>query len=263
MGILSDFEHRLENLFEGVFNKTFRSGVHPLEIGRRLIREMEEKRTISINETLAPNLFRVSLSAPDFEKFSTFSGTVSAELSKLLMEQARRRGYSLLTAPRIIFTEDDSLREGDFRVQGQVASEAAMSGAAQSAATPSPPSIPETEREAMFMPAPEAKVAAGAATIVAYLVVTMGEDAGKAYPLAKEQVTLGRASGNDIVMGDLQVSRRHAMITRRPDGFVVADLHSTNGTSINGHHIEEGLLDEGDILTLGSTNFRFTADNPE
>ncbi len=262
MGILSDFEHRLENIFEGVFNKTFRSGVHPLEIGRRLIREMEEKRTISINETLAPNLFQVSLSIPDYERFSSFSGTVSAELSKLLMEQAHRRGYSLLTAPHIVFTEDAALREGDFRVHGQVASEAATRGEAPAGDLSTPP-VPEAEMEAMFIPAPEAKAFARAATRVAYLVVTTGEEAGKAYPLAKEQLTLGRASGNDIVMGDLQVSRRHAMITRRTDGFVVADLHSTNGTSINGHHIEEGLLDEGDILTLGSTSFRFTAENPE
>ncbi len=268
MGILSDFEHRLENLFEGVFSRTFRSGVHPLEIGRRLIREMEEQRTISINETLAPNMYQVTLSPPDYERFSGFAGTVSAELSKLLMEQAARRGYSLLTAPRISFEEDVGLREGDFRVHGQVASEAAPAPAASPAAEPALPSPPplseaeavtggEPEAEAMFMPAPSVSKAAPALP-VGYLVVTSGEDAGTVYALAKEQMTLGRAASNDIVIPDPQASRRHAIITRRPDGFVVADLHSTNGTSINGHRIEEGLLDEGDILTLGATSFRFT-----
>ncbi len=259
MGILSDFEHRLENLFEGVFSKTFRSGVHPLEIGRRLIREMEEKRTISINETLAPNLFEVTLSTPDYERFASFSGTVSAELSKLLMEQAQRRSYSLLTAPRILFAEDASLREGEFRVHGQVASEATPqaveSAPAPQTPTPSPPA-PASEMEAMFMPAQPVRGAAP--PLMAYLVVTEGEGSGTVYELSKEQVTMGRATGNDIVLGDPQVSRRHAMITRRPDSFLVADLHSTNGTLINGHKVEEGLLDEGDILTLGSTNFRFT-----
>lgn len=239
MSILSDFEHRLESIFEGVFTKTFRSGVHPLEIGRRLIREMEEKRTISINETLAPNMYQVILSPQDYERFSSFSGTVSAELSKLLIEKAHRRGYSLLTSPHIVFSQDRSLREGDFRVRGQVASE---TGEAPRPSAPAPIPIPA--------PAPEAPPAR--------LLAIDGAASGEVYALRKEQITLGRAASNDIVIADPQVSRRHAIITRRQDGFVVADLRSTNGISINGHRVEEGLLDEGDILTLGSTDFRFT-----
>ncbi len=250
MGILSDFEHRLESIFEGVFTKTFRSGVHPLEIGRRLIREMEEKRTISINETLVPNMYQVILSPQDYEKFSSFSATVSAELSKLLVEQAHRRGYSLLTAPYIVFGEDPSLGEGDFRVRGQMASETAAAPP-PSTSPPAPPPLP-------VPPSPETPLPRSAEAVPAYLVVTRGEGSGAVHALLKEQMTLGRAAGSDIIIADSQVSRRHAMITRRPEGFVVADLRSTNGTSINGHRIEEGLLDEGDILTMGSTSFRFT-----
>jgi len=262
MSILSDFEHRLESIFEGVFTKTFRSGVHPLEIGRRLIREMEEKRTISINETLAPNMYQVILSPQDYERFSSFSGTVSAELSKLLIEQAHRRGYSLLTAPHIVFSQDRSLREGDFRVRGQVASE---SGEAPRPSAPAPIPIPEPATASPETPSPSsAKVAPEAApepapeAPPARLLAIGGAGSGEVHALRKEQITLGRAAGNDIVIADPQVSRRHAIITRRQDGFVVADLRSTNGISINGHRVEEGLLDEGDILTLGSTNFRFT-----
>ncbi len=260
MGILSDFEHRLEGIFEGVFTKTFRSGVHPLEIGRRLIREMEEKRTISIKETLVPNMYQVFLSPPDYERFSSFAGTVSAELSKLLMEQAQRRGYSLLTAPRIIFIEEPSLKEGDFRVRGQVASETAATPQPVTPPAPSPEPAPLLQETPW--PGPDEKPEAAAEPLSAYLVVTGGEGAGTAYALTRERITLGRAAGNDIVLIDPQVSRRHAMIARRPEGFIVADLHSTNGTSINGHHIEEGLLDEGDVLTLGSTSFRFTTEAP-
>src|SRR5690606_30569942 len=69
-----------------------------------------------------------------------------------------------------------------------------------------------------------------------------------------EQLTVGRSSGNDLVLVDPEVSRRHIRITRRADGFAVEDTGSTNGTFVNGQRITHlTLLQDGDTIDLGDT----------
>ena len=70
---LQRFERRLERLVEGTFSKAFRSGgLQPVEIGRRVGREMDAGRTLGVRGTIAPNKFTVWLSADDLESFSGF-----------------------------------------------------------------------------------------------------------------------------------------------------------------------------------------------
>ena len=59
---LRDFERRLGGLVEGLFSKTFRSGVQPVEIAKRVVRSMDDGKQVSMNEVWAPNRFEVSLS---------------------------------------------------------------------------------------------------------------------------------------------------------------------------------------------------------
>src|SRR5688500_14866007 len=62
---LQQFERRLERLVEGVFAKAFRSGLQPVEVGRRLTREMDLHRTVGVRGVLVPNWFEIALSAAD------------------------------------------------------------------------------------------------------------------------------------------------------------------------------------------------------
>jgi len=117
---LQQFEQRLERLVEGVFAKAFRSGVQPVELGRRLAREMDLHRTIGVRGPIAPNHFRVLLSPSDHERFSSFSESLVRELSDAVREHARDEGYGLVGPVEIAIEEDPGLGAGEFLVASEL-----------------------------------------------------------------------------------------------------------------------------------------------
>ena len=72
-------------------------------------------------------------------------------------------------------------------------------------------------------------------------------------------VTIGRLPECDIALGDPNVSRHHAEIRPRGDGFVLVDLGSTNGSRVNGVRVTERELRDGDELAFGNTRLTFQA----
>src|SRR5262249_18749259 len=90
---LQRFERRLERLVEGAFGKAFRSGLQPVEIGRRIAREMDAGRTLGVRGTVVPNHFTVTLSVDDTERFAGFSEALAHELTDAAREHAREEGY--------------------------------------------------------------------------------------------------------------------------------------------------------------------------
>jgi hypothetical protein len=97
----------------------------------------------------------------------------------------------------------------------------------------------------------------------ALLVVERGPTPALRFSLNSEQTTIGRGAGNELVLADQEVSRRHARVVRRVDGFAIEDIGSTNGTFINGQRINHlTLLQDGDTIDLGDTvRLRFLAAN--
>ena len=83
------------------------------------------------------------------------------------------------------------------------------------------------------------------------LVVRNGEQTGVALDLNAKVTRLGRHPDSEINLDDITVSRRHAEIERTARGHVVRDVGSLNGTYVNGHRIDEALLQQGDELQVG------------
>ncbi|HEY66677.1 MAG TPA: FHA domain-containing protein [Thermoflexia bacterium] len=84
------------------------------------------------------------------------------------------------------------------------------------------------------------------------LVMSQGPEPGRTFPLNKDSISLGRDPGNDIVIGNPQVSRQHARITRQGGLMVIEDLGSTNGTFVNGMRLTgPHTLANGDVIGLG------------
>ena len=113
---LQGFEQRLERLVEGVFAKAFRSGLKPVEVGRRLTRDMDLHRTLGVNGPLAPNHFTVALSPADSEQFDSFSEVLTRELAESARDHARAEGYGFVGPVHVELQVDGSLTEGQFLV---------------------------------------------------------------------------------------------------------------------------------------------------
>jgi hypothetical protein len=216
---LQQFERRLERLVEGVFAKAFRSELRPVELGRRLTREMDLQRTVGVRgDLVAPNSFRFALSASDRESFSSFEDALVRELADAAREHARTEGYAFLGPVEIDIDTDDGLTTGQFLLAGEVR--------AQEGVGPT-------------------------GTLV------LGD--GTRLPVGADPITIGRLPECDVNLGDPNVSRRHAEVRREDGVIVVVDLDSTNGTRVNGAGIREHRLQDGDQIAVGNTVIRFEA----
>jgi hypothetical protein len=232
MPLLRDFERRLEGLVEGFFAKAFRSGVQPVELAKRLLREMDANQTISISGTWVPNHYVFFLSGEDRAKFEQAEGALASELKQLVRQGASDRGWKLVGPPEVEFQTDDSLGKGEFRCEATL-----VEG----------PDRPLTgEMEAV-------QAAGGPAELI---LIQRGKPA-RTYTLTKDVVTLGRMAESDIVVSDPGASRQHAEIRRQNGQYVLTDLGSTNGTQVNEDTVSERPLEEGDRITIGHTVLEF------
>jgi hypothetical protein len=127
---LQRFERRLERLVEGGFGKAFRSGLQPVEIGRRLVRELEGGRSLGVRGTVAPNHFVVRISDVDLARFEGFHDALVSELSETVREAARSSDYRFVGPVDVRLEVDPRFGAGDLAVDASiVAGEAGGAGA--------------------------------------------------------------------------------------------------------------------------------------
>ena len=107
MPILRDFERRLGSLVEGSFARAFRGGVQPVELAKRVLREMDAGKTIGVSELWAPNHFEFSLSPADAEHLGQAEQVLATELGRVVRQEAYERGWGLVGPPEIVFSIDD------------------------------------------------------------------------------------------------------------------------------------------------------------
>ena len=116
MNVLRTIEQKIEGLFEGLFGRAFRTNVQPVELARKLVKEMEDHRTVSVSRVYVPNEYTVYLSTADREQFADYESQLRTELQEYLAEHARREGYVLLTPPTVLMETDDDLAIGEFGI---------------------------------------------------------------------------------------------------------------------------------------------------
>jgi len=92
------------------------------------------------------------------------------------------------------------------------------------------------------------------------LIVTLDGEVVKEFVINKQAITIGRKNENDIQLNDLTVSGRHAFITAQNGSLVVEDLGSTNGTLLNGSHINKATLQHGNVVQIGHHLFTYMND---
>jgi hypothetical protein len=207
-------------MFEGVFNRGLRSTVRPIEIGRRLVQEMDDKRTVdSKSRRVAPNHFVIRLHPKDHDELTDFIGPLESELVEAAKEYAKEEGYHLRGPITVSITSDESLKSGRIGIDSKVRTS-------------------------------ESPINEGSLVVAGGKVVKIGD----------QPIVIGRQPDCDIVFDDPNISRRHAEIRVAAGEFTVSDLGSTNGTKVNGVAVTIArALRDGDIVTLGSNSIRFEA----
>jgi hypothetical protein len=205
-------------MVEGTFSRVFKSGVRPVELGRRMVREMDGKRSIGVSgKTVAPNDFTISLSESDRTELEPMHDSLVRELCDTAREHARDEGYTFVGPIAVTLETDEGLHTGNFHVVARLVE--AEGGAAVGSLI-----LPNSQR------------------------VVLGE-----YLLS-----IGRLPECTITLGDPNVSRRHAEIRPAGTGYRLTDLGSTNGTLVNGQRAHEHQLVDGDVLQFGATEIVFT-----
>src|SRR5882757_6754587 len=117
MSVLKSVETTIANLLEGAFGRAFRSEVRPMELARKLAREMDEHRTVSVSRVYVPNEYSVYLSPEDRSRYEGVEQEVIDELGAYLLEHARREDLVLASHPRVTFHTDERLTLGEFGIQ--------------------------------------------------------------------------------------------------------------------------------------------------
>ena len=248
MSVLRTLEAKIAGLVEGTFARAFKSEVRPVEIARKLAKEMDDNKLASLSRTYAPNEYVVWLSDEDRRQFASYEADLRDELAGYMLEHARGEGLSLLTRPQIEFRTDERLRLGEFGIQtrmvrpGEGEAEPARQGDHGHTMVYS---VAERLSDPLQAPHPQRGTARlridGRTTIVG--------SAG---------AVIGRSRECDVVLDDANVSRRHAELRPSGGSWIVVDLGSTNGVKVNGRPISgPQSLRSGDTLVLGSSSLIF------
>ncbi len=267
MGVLQEFERRLEGAVEGFFARAFRSGVQPVELAKSVQRYAEDNQHVTADGVVVPNVYRLAVGPKDHERLEGFGSSLPRELAEVVVRTADERGWKLRGPARVRIELDDDIKLGRFRLAGRVeavephASRATQgapgrpggqpaqhSASSAYAARSAPAPTPSDDRAAID----RTQVVGAVPKAELELVVRAGgSSSGQRVPLHGSRITAGRMRSCDLTIDDSTVSREHAAFVRRSDRWWVVDLGSTNGTRVNGRQAAEHPLGPGDRVELG------------
>ena len=230
MSALQRFENKLEQMISGVFARTFRSAVQPVEIASALNREVDNSAQIlSRDRRLVPNNFHVELSEADHQRLEGLGPQLNRELTEMLREHAAQQSYVFTGPVSITLETKDDLTTGRFRVRSKAIASSSLAGG--------DPSDTQVRR-----------------------ATAMLELNGEKLPLAPPGIVIGRGNDADLRIDDPGVSRKHIEIrVEEPQELdaqpriTVHDLGSTNGMSVNGKRVEKATLADGATIRIGNT----------
>jgi len=252
--VLRGIEQRLERVFEGVFGRAFRTNVQPVELARKLAKEMDEHRSTSVTRVYVPNEYTIYLSPGDREQFEGYENSLVSELEEYLSEHAARENYAVLTAPRILFETDEDLGVGEFGIATR------MAQYGRPAEEEAPADVPPPGATMVYKPRTQPTEAASLADLGVEKEVAVLRWNGERCVLDQRRSVLGRSRDADVRIDDANVSRRHAEIVQEGSTYWLVDLGSTNGTEVGGQRVKRARLDDGSRFTIGETTVTFSTE---
>jgi hypothetical protein len=253
MGFFSELEESLEKYIDRLFFKA-RPGeqLQPVDIARQMAREMRRKRRAGLTSVFVPNRYEITLSENDYTALEPLLERLASELRDYITEKAIEKKYELAGPVVVEFNVDQERDPLDERlyIEGHYDQ--------LPAEEPETQHKPQREDTQRFIPVrvPQQR---DPTRIRESRVLLQNSTGGRSveYELNGEFTVIGRRETCDIYLADPGISRKHAVITRSGNHYVISDQASSNGTYVNGIRITSQVLEPGDVIKMGSTVLTF------
>jgi hypothetical protein len=245
---IARFEGIIQRLVEGTFARLFAGRLRPMEVANALARAMEDHAVPGQGGVAqAPNQYWVALNPADYDALFTQQPDLADDLSQHLYEMAQQLGYALHSQPVVNLASQSDVPLHEVRVNARWLPYEDDTAYEESGATRQmSPSSGYVLDDAQPLPSRPFLILEGQRHIA----------------LVSPTVSLGRSLDSDIIVDDARVSRRHAQLRRRYDRYVIFDLGSTGGTTVNGYAVHECVLEAGDVISLAGVELIYGEDTP-
>lgn len=248
MGIFARLEAFLERLFEAPAGR-LGATLQPILLTKRIERAMDTGKTFGAAGIIVPNRYDLHLHPADFAAFEPYRGSLEDDLAHGAAARARREHYHLVARPSVSLVADPAVPRGDVRVAANV-----VDVAGEPSAEPMPAQASE---QTMVLARPGHELATPDSASRAFLLVHTDGAPRVRFDLGGALISIGRASDNDVIVDDPEVSRHHCQLKLQHGAYSLADLGSRNGSWINGQPVSEVALGPGDLIRIGSTEIEF------
>ncbi|MCG7289713.1 MULTISPECIES: DUF3662 and FHA domain-containing protein [unclassified Corynebacterium] len=259
MDRLAKLDSSLQRGLDNSMAALFGGKVVPEEIEELVKQEAQDSLVVTDkDEYVAPNVYAVGVSSKDLENLSQ-NRDLPVDLADQLMRYVRNKQWFLDGPVVVRIAEESGLRTGQLRVSSYIDTMPdVVSGFDAIVAEPKKRKASRSQLKEDAMSEPNANqpqdpqaAANPEATTVSLL---LQDGSSRTYLVHEGSNILGRSNDSDFRLPDTGVSRQHAEITWDGQVAVLVDLQSTNGTTVNDEPVENWMLADGDVITLGHSN---------
>jgi hypothetical protein len=230
---LRRFEDWVAGALEDRLGAALGGRLHPADLAARLAQAMDDHRLAAAGRTFVPNFYRFHLGPAAYAELAGYAQALEEQLAEFARGRAAELGYDFTGRPVVRLLVEPELSGTRFRLAAELVDAGDIQ---RTRALPAAQAPARLHRALVVVPAGRGPV-----------------------PLAGEEVTLGRALDNAVIVEGPSVSRHHARLVRRGDHWLLEDLASAHGCFVNGERVTSSLLRPGDEIRLGAAVLRFDA----
>lgn len=243
MKSLMRLESWIQQLVEEPFVRLFAGRLLPNEVARHLVRALEDGERIGADGTLEiPGRYRIALSPDDLAALQHHHPDLHTQLASALQTLAERMNARLKEPPAVILEPDPTLSLHTVRIS-PADRISHRDGETRDLDLMRLQTLLEQEKES---------------DVLAYLIV----DSSRTFDLNQPIIRIGRALDNDLILEDRRISRYHAQLRRRYGRYILQDLGSRGGTTVNGFPVQEIVLRPGDLISLSGADLIYAEEEP-